>query len=563
MVVSPSVSATTAASWRRHLRRHLPILGWLPCYDRSAAIADAIAGTTSGLTMIAQAIAYAALAELPAQYGLYSAFVGSLVYVFLGTIEAVSIGPSSLNALLTLQYTTGRPVEYVVVLAFLNGAVQFLIAVLQLGFVVDFISVPVTSAFMSATVIIIVTSQLKNFFGLAYSSSRFVDTFSELHRRLGDSVAGDMWLSLGCCTFLLAAKGLQMWRWDERTARGRRCKAITWYLGILSNGLLVLCTSLLAYAFAASASTAGGAADAVPFRVSGHVTPGLPPFRLPPFEFEHNNETVHFAQIVADLGGGVLVVPLATLMANAAIGKSLAAGRSVDTTQEMLTLGVCNMLGACFSSMPTGGAFARSSVIRASGVRTPMHGAYSAAVILLALTLLTPYFYYIPRASLAAVLVVSVVFMVDRNFCGLKLHIQINRNTFALDRLRNAGATVAQSSRRFLELSAHVHRLSGGRRRAGHVSGRSVHALAPGVHVGQAAGAAQRMHAARVRPAVRRGGRRHRHVLSVGRLAARADHRGGQKGRLCHASGAPVRAFREAGLYVVAGALRTGQGSGG
>lgn len=419
MVVSPTAAAAAEGrlrppfSWRRLLRRRLPILGWLPDYDRSAAVSDAIAGTTSGLTMIAQAIAYAALAELPAQYGLYSAFVGSLVYVLLGTIEAVSIGPSSLNALLTLQYTVGRPIEYVVVLTFLCGVVQFLMAVLQLGFVVDFISVPVTTAFMSATVIIIVTSQLKNFMGISFSSSRFLDTFSELYRRFGNSVAGDMWLSLGCCSFLLAIKGLQYWRWDERTARGRRCKSWCWYLGILSNGLLVLFTSVMAYVFAAMGNADEEPAAAVPFRLSGNVTSGLPPFRLPPFQFENShNETVHFMQIVSDLGSGVLVVPLVALLSNVAIGKSLATGRTVDTSQEMMTLGVCNMAGSFFSSMPTGGAFTRSAVIRSSGVRTPMHGAYSAAVIVLALTLLTPYFYYIPRASLAAVLVVSVVFMV-------------------------------------------------------------------------------------------------------------------------------------------------------
>lgn len=120
-------------TWLALFRRRLPIVAWLPLYDRRAAVADAIAGTTVGLTMIAQSIAYAALAELPPQYGLYSAFVGPLVYVLLGSVKEVSIGPTSLNALMALQYTAGKPVEYVVVLCFLSGAVQFLLGALQLS----------------------------------------------------------------------------------------------------------------------------------------------------------------------------------------------------------------------------------------------------------------------------------------------------------------------------------------------------------------------------------------------------------------------------------------------
>ena len=90
----------------------------------------------------------------------------------------------------------------------------------------------------------------------------------------------------------------------------------------------------------------------------------------------------------------------------------LATGATVDATQEMLTLGVCNVIGSCFKSMPTCGAFTRSAVSQASGVKTPMAGLYSATLTVLALGLFTPYFYFIPSATLASVLCVAVIYMV-------------------------------------------------------------------------------------------------------------------------------------------------------
>jgi sodium-independent sulfate anion transporter 11 len=115
------------------LRRHISILQWLPKYTKADVVADFIAGLTVGLTMMPQSIAYANLAGLPAQYGLYTAFIGSFTYVFFGTIKEVSIGPTSLMALLTFSYTEGLPVDYVILLAFLAGCVEFLMGLLKLG----------------------------------------------------------------------------------------------------------------------------------------------------------------------------------------------------------------------------------------------------------------------------------------------------------------------------------------------------------------------------------------------------------------------------------------------
>lgn len=115
------------------LIRRFHILNWLPRYDREKAAADLIAGITLGLTIIPQSIAYAALAGIPSEYGLYSAFIGSIIYVFFGTIPQVSIGPTSLMSLLVFQYCHNKPVQFVIVLAFSAGLVELFMGLFELG----------------------------------------------------------------------------------------------------------------------------------------------------------------------------------------------------------------------------------------------------------------------------------------------------------------------------------------------------------------------------------------------------------------------------------------------
>lgn len=122
-----------SASAKRVVLRRVTILNWLPRYSKMDAVSDVIAGLTVGLTMVPQSIAYAALAGLTAQYGLYSAFMGSFVYVVFGTIKEVSIGPTSLMALLAVEYTQDLPVEFMILLAFLAGCVEFIMGLLNLG----------------------------------------------------------------------------------------------------------------------------------------------------------------------------------------------------------------------------------------------------------------------------------------------------------------------------------------------------------------------------------------------------------------------------------------------
>ncbi|XP_026470655.1 sodium-independent sulfate anion transporter-like, partial [Ctenocephalides felis] len=179
---------------------------WLPSYDREAAVSDMIAGITIGLTLIPQSIAYAALAGLTAQYGLYSAFMGAFLYVIFGTIKEVSLGPTSLVALMVLEYCHEKPVEYVVLLGFLAGCIELMMGLLKLGFLVDFISAPIVSGFTSAMSLIIICAQAKGLLGLHYTGHGFVDTLMQLIQRISNARLADSILALCCIVFLLTLR---------------------------------------------------------------------------------------------------------------------------------------------------------------------------------------------------------------------------------------------------------------------------------------------------------------------------------------------------------------------
>uniref|UniRef100_A0A182S8M7 STAS domain-containing protein n=1 Tax=Anopheles maculatus TaxID=74869 RepID=A0A182S8M7_9DIPT len=401
-----SVGSKTSTSWKRQLlegcspSKRLPILSWIRRYDTEDALSDLIAGVTLGLTI------YRRASRTRRLLAYRRSTVCSLVYVFCGTVREVSIGPTSLMSLLTLQYTAGRPLQYVIVLAFTSGLVELAMGIFRLGFLVCFISVPVTSAFTSATALIIIGAQLGNLLGLPRASNSdggFFATVWSIAERLHDTAFGDAVLGISCMVILIALQYLPRL---VPAATNHRIHRILWYVSLARNALVVLAATLLAHHLS---TTPGG----VPFRLSGRVEPGIPAFEWPVRGITTNSTTISFLEITADLGSGLLLVPLVAVLANVAIAKAFATDGAVDATQELIALGLCNVIGSCFRAMPTTGAFTRSAVSHASGVRTPLSGLYSALLTLLALGVLTPYFYYIPRATLAAVLMVAVASMLD------------------------------------------------------------------------------------------------------------------------------------------------------
>lgn len=176
---------------------------------------------------------------------------------------------------------------------------------------------------------------------------------------------------------------------EKPTKRQRILTKALWLISTARNAIVVVICSTIAYKLETSSSS--------PFVLTGPVRPGLPSFSLPPFSTQVNNRTLNFLEMCTELGPSIVLVPIIGVLGNVAIAKAFASGNQVDATQELITLGICNVLGSCASSMPVTGSFSRSAVNHASGVKTPMGGLYTAILILPALTLLTPYFYFIPK----------------------------------------------------------------------------------------------------------------------------------------------------------------------
>nr|XP_050855019.1 sodium-independent sulfate anion transporter-like isoform X1 [Vespula vulgaris] len=391
----------TGISFEKVIKGRIPLLKWLPLYRGKDALGDLVAGLTVGLTLIPQAIAYAGLAGLSPQYGLYSALIGSFVYIVFGTCKEVNIGPTALISLLTFTYARGIP-EYAILLCFLSGCVTIIFGILRLGFLVEFVSMPVVAGFTSATSLIIACSQIKGLLGLKIHAESFLDIWKELYNNIGQTRLPDLILSCCCIFVLLLLKILK-----DIKFRNQFLKTFFWFLGTGRNALVVLLCAVASYIFEIR--------DGAPFLLTGHINAGLPRVESPSFTITVRNETQTFLDICKHFGSGIIVVPLISIIGNVAIAKAFSRGQTLDATQEMLTLGLCNVIGSFFQSMPITGSFSRSAVNNASGVRTPLGGLYTGILVILALSLLTPYFYYIPKATLSSVIITAVIFMIEIN----------------------------------------------------------------------------------------------------------------------------------------------------
>ncbi|CAH0723330.1 unnamed protein product, partial [Brenthis ino] len=392
----------------RLVGRVFPIVRWSRTYDLRTGIGDLIAGITVALTLVPQSIAYASLAGFEPQYGLYASFVGGFVYALMGTCPQINIGPTALLSLLTFTYTNGTNPDYAVLLCFVGGIIQLIAGIVQLGFLVEFVSLPVVSGFTSAAAITIASSQIKGLLGLRFNAETFTSTWRGVFHNIGRTRMEDSLLGLSCCIVLMGMKALKDFQFKSKDETDRRTVILRrsfWFAGVSRNAVVVVIASVIAF-FVHEDKDA-------PLLLTGNITPGIPKPQLPPFYSIVGNTTVYAGEMFAHLGSGLLVVPLVGVISNVAIAKAFSKGKTLDATQEIVALGACNIIGALFHSFPVNGSFTRSAVSDASGVNTPAAGFYTGIIVLLTLGLLTPYFYFIPRAALAAVIVCAVLHMVD------------------------------------------------------------------------------------------------------------------------------------------------------
>ena len=198
----------------------------------------------------------------------------------------------------------------------------------------------------------------------------------------------------------------------------KKCMSSTvWVLSTARNAIVVVVCTLMAYGF--DPVLPASATRNTTFILTGNIKAGLPPFEPPPFSYNDTttdpDKPVYysFAEMISELGSAIAIIPLLAILENVAIAKAFSGGKPVDANQEMIALGICNFMGAFVSSIPTTGSFSRTAVNAASGVRTPMGGLFTGSLVILALAVLMPYCAYIPKASLAAVIITAVIFSVE------------------------------------------------------------------------------------------------------------------------------------------------------
>eukprot|EP00092_Neocalanus_flemingeri_P010828 GFUD01011660.1.p1 GENE.GFUD01011660.1~~GFUD01011660.1.p1 ORF type:complete len:675 (+),score=113.89 GFUD01011660.1:76-2100(+) len=430
----------------KHVKKKFPILEWLPKYNLDCAVSDMIAGVTVGLTVIPQSIAYAAVAGLSPQYGLYSSFMGCFAYCVFGSTKDITIGPTAIMALMTGAVFQGELAKYgeyyAVLLAFFSGIIIFIFGILQLGFLIDFISVPVIAGFTSAAAITIASGQIKGLLGIhvehkSHSHAGVVDDYIDIFNNIDSIRYQDAILGITCAILLLLLRALNRTNWfkplsgDESSAIQQLMNKLpekalfavnktVWFICTSRNAVVVIFCLVLGAFLDPDIAVCQENRDNCTFTLTGTIDAGIPKAQLPPFSIPANasgtgepEEDISFTGMVTQLGSNIIIIPIIAILESVAIAKAFSGGKPVDASQEMIALGVCNMLGSFVQSMPTTGSFSRTAVNSASGVKTPFGGIYTGGLVILCLAFLMPYCAFIPKATLSAVIMTAVIFSVE------------------------------------------------------------------------------------------------------------------------------------------------------
>jgi SulP family sulfate permease len=394
-----SMGKAASNGLRCRLSPHLPILEWAAVYDRTAFANDLVAAVIVTIMLIPQSLAYALLAGLPPEMGLYASILPLVAYAIFGSSRTLAVGPVAVISLMTAAAAgkiaaQGSP-EYLAAaasLAFLSGALLLAMGFLRLGFVASLLSHPVTSGFIAAAGIVIAAGQVRHILGISAGGDTLAEIMASLAAGLPSTNAVTLIIGAGSIAFLV---------WTRRHMRVFLANiavppAAADFIAKGAPLIAVAATTLLAFALEL---------ESYGVRLVGHVPQGLPPLSLPSFSPELWQALVGSAALIALIGFAESV----------SVAQTLAAKRRqrVDPNQELIGLGSANIAAAFSGGYPVTGGFARSVVNFDAGAQTPAAGAFTAAGIALASLFLTPFLHYLPQATLAATIIVAVLSLVD------------------------------------------------------------------------------------------------------------------------------------------------------
>lgn len=314
-----------------------------------------------------------------------------------GSCKDITIGVTGIMALMIYPAVANFGVDFAILGTFLIGCIIFLLGLLNLGFLIQFISTPTICAFITAASVIIGSGQVKNLLGIkSGSSSEFIPAWTNIFENYHEIKWSDTLLGLFSLAFLIGMKHLN---------RVKVWPKFFKFLATSRNALVVIIGIAVAYIFHINGSE--------PFRLTGDVKRGLPPFALPPFSSEANDRSYNFLEMVNSLGLSLITIPLIAVLEQVAIAKAFSKGRVVDATQEMIALGLVNIVSSFVSSIPITASLTRTAINSTTGVKTVLGGIFTGALVLLALGLLTGTFYFIPKTTLAALILMAMYSMIE------------------------------------------------------------------------------------------------------------------------------------------------------
>ena len=381
------------------MMKYIPILDWGKSYNRDALTNDLIAAVIVTIMLIPQSLAYALLAGLPPEAGLYASIAPIILYAIFGTSRALAVGPVAVVSLMT-AVAIGNIAETgtmgyalaALTLAAMSGAILLLMGVFKLGFLANFLSHPVIAGFITASGIIIAASQLKHILGIDASGHNLFDIVVSLVTHLPET--NPVTLTIG-----VLATGFLFWVRKGLKPALRKMGLGPRMADVLTKAGPVV--AVMATTFAVWGLDLAGSG----VRIVGAVPQSLPPLTMPDFSPGLLKELLIPAILISVIG----------FVESISVAQTLAAKRRqrVNPDQELIGLGAANIGAAFTGGYPVTGGFARSVVNYDAGAEPPAAGAFTAVGLAIAALALTPLVYFLPNATLAATIIVAVLSLVD------------------------------------------------------------------------------------------------------------------------------------------------------
>ena len=368
-----------------NIKKFIPILEWLPNYQKSWFKDDFGAGLTVGIVLIPQGIAYAMIAGLPPIYGLYTAMIPQIIYAIFGTSRQLAVGPVAMDSLIVVsgvatlaEIGTENFIEFAILLAFMMGFLQVIFGMFKLGFLVNFLSRPVISGFTSAAALIIALSQLKNLLGVnLQGGNKIHELLIDVYYHIGE---------INWITFTIGVISILILVFFKRLTKKIPAALVLVVLGIVAVKFLNL--------------------NEIGVKIIGEIPKGLPAFRLPNFNME----------VMVNLFPIALTLSFIAFLEAISVAKAIELKHTnykVIPNQELIAIGMGNIVGSFFQTYPATGGLSRSAVNNQVGAKTPMAAIVSSVIVGFTLLFLTPVFYYLPLSVLAAIIIVAVFGLLD------------------------------------------------------------------------------------------------------------------------------------------------------